>query len=242
MVSDTDAVDAIILAGGLGTRLRPAVSDLPKPLAPVNGKPFLDYQLELARVGGIRSVVLAAGHLAHKIEQHYADHPPPLPMKIVVELERLGTGGGVCNALSATFSARVLVLNGDSIFSWRLPLMARALASLGPLKSGVAMALVEVTDTSRFGNVEVEGDLVIAFREKGASLVGGLINAGAYLFDRQVLEALPRAASSLEHDLFPKLALERRIAAAPHTSAFLDIGLPESYALAADTLKDLQHL
>ncbi len=235
------AVDAIVLAGGRGTRLQSVVSDVPKPLAPVNGRPFLDYQLELLhRSGQVRKVVLATGHLAHKIEEHYAEHPAPLPLEFVVEKELLGTGGGVANALDATSSARVLVLNGDSVFRWDFDVLGAALDALEDPRGGAALGVVTVADLSRYGGVEVEGGRVTAFHEKREGLGGGLINAGVYLFDRAVLETLPRGeVTSLEHQLFPVLAGQARLAAGVHDSDFIDIGLPQSYLAAATILPAL---
>lgn len=229
-------VDAIILAGGRGTRLQSVVSDLPKPLAPVNGRPFLDYQLELlARSGRVRRVVLATGHLSHKIEAHYAAHPPPLPVMVVVETELLGTGGGLANALPATESRQILALNGDSLFRWTLPPLMSALDGVG--EGGAALALVQVDDLSRYGGVDLQNDRVTAFREKQPEKKPGLINAGVYLFDRATLSALPKGqVISLERDLFPRLASEGRLAAAVYQSDFIDIGLPETYAAAASIL------
>jgi D-glycero-alpha-D-manno-heptose 1-phosphate guanylyltransferase len=233
-VNDSKAqVDAIILAGGRGTRLQTVVRDVPKPLAPVAGRPFLDYQIALlAASAGVRRAVLATGYLSDKIEAHYADCPPPLPLDIVSEEELLGTGGAVANALRATESARVLVMNGDSLFRWSLDALVSALDHLGPA-GGAALGVVHVEDLSRYGEVEVVDGRVAAFYEKRPQARPGLINAGVYLFDRSVLEALPQGrVISLEHEVFPPLAEQSRLAAAIHRSEFIDIGVPDSYALA----------
>lgn len=236
-----DKVDAIILAGGQGTRLQSVVSDVPKPLAPVNGRPFLDYQLEiLARCGQVRRVVLAVGHLAEKVQAHYAAHPPMLPLEIVVETELLGTGGGLANALGATEGSRVLALNGDSVFRWDLSLLHDALDRLDAVGQGAAIGLVQVDNVSRYGGVDVSDERITAFHEKRPIVEPGVINGGVYLFERPVLAALGRGrVISLEHEVFPALASQGRLAAAIHRSDFIDIGLPETYAAAATILPEL---
>lgn len=233
-------LDAIILAGGKGTRLRAVVSDKPKPLADVNGRPFLDYQLGmLARCGRVRKVVLAVGYMADKIRDHYAASPPALPLSIVEETELLGTGGGLANALDATEGERVLALNGDSVFRWALEPLERALGAASA--PAAALGLVHVDDLARFGGVQVDGDgRITAFREKEASAGAGLINGGVYLFDRAVLAALPRGrVVSLEREIFPPMAAEGRLGAAVFDSDFIDIGLPETYAAAPAILPSL---
>jgi NDP-sugar pyrophosphorylase family protein len=231
-------VDAIILAGGKGTRLQSVVSEVPKPLAPVNGRPFLDYQLSLlARSGLVERVVLAIGHLAERVVEHYRDALPPLPLEFVVEEDLLGTGGGLRNALPATRSERVLALNGDSVFAWDLELL---LAAHERLRPSATMAVVRVPDTGRYGAVDVADGRVVAFREKEQAGGDGLINAGVYLFEREALEAIPPGrAMSVERDVFPQLAESGRLAAVAFESAFIDIGLPETYSAAGAILPEL---
>lgn len=238
MRTSDKTMDAIILAGGLGTRLRAVVSDLPKPLAPVNGRPFLDYQLWLlAQSGLVRKVTLAIGHLADRVIDHYAAYPPPLPVDFVVEQALLGTGGGARNALGATTSDQVLVLNGDSVFKWNLSELAQAHARLCP---AATIALVQVDDTSRYGSVTLEQGRVTRFVEKGGASGSGTINAGVYLFERQTLEERHLGAVvSLERDVFPQLVARHQLAAVTFDAAFIDIGLPETYEAAASILDAL---
>ena len=238
MNPDAQMIDAIVLAGGRGTRLSSVVSDVPKPLAPVGGRPFIDYQLSLlARTKRIETTVLALGHLADKVVDHYAASPAPLPLTFEIEKDLLGTGGGLRNAVSRTTRPLILALNGDSVFRWRLEPLFEALKKTG---CDCAMALVEVEDTSRYGSVLLEGDQVVAFHEKTASTGPGLVNAGLYLFSRDVIEALPvNQVISLESEIFPRLAAQGRLAAAVYRSPFIDIGLPETYAAAAGILSDI---
>lgn len=238
MSASNDNLDAIILAGGLGTRLRAVVSDVPKPLAPVNGRPFLDYQLaQLARFPRIGKVVLAIGHMADKVIAHYRDNPPPLPVEFVVETELLGTGGGLRNALDATRGDRVLALNGDSVFRWSLDHLVDAHVAADALAT---VALVEVDDTSRYGAVTMEGGRISAFVEKQAAAGAGAINAGVYLFERRALAELPAGeVISLEREVFPRLCEQGRLAGTVFRSQFIDIGLPQTYSAAGTILPGL---
>jgi NDP-sugar pyrophosphorylase family protein len=238
MPASNDTMDAIILAGGLGTRLREVVADVPKPLAPVNGRPFLDYQLaQLARFPQIGKVVLAIGHMADKVIGHYRANPPPLSVEFVVETELLGTGGGLRNALDATRGERVLALNGDSVFRWSLEPLIAVHASTDALAT---LALVEVDDTSRYGAVTLEHGRVSAFVEKQAAAGAGVINAGVYLFERSALAAIPPGeVVSLEREVFPDLCERRRLAATVFRSQFIDIGLPQTYSAAGTILPGL---
>jgi len=231
-------IDAVVLAGGKGTRLRSVVSDVPKPLAPVNGRPFLDYQLALlARSGRVAKAVLAIGWLADRVIEHYERNPPPLPLEYAVEHELLGTGGALRNALDATSTSRVLALNGDSVFRWELQPLFDAHESAGAVAT---LALVRVPDTVRYGAVEVQRGRVAAFREKVGSSGPGLINAGVYVFERAALERVePGRVLSLEREVFPRMAVDGLLAAAVFESDFIDIGLPETYAAAADILPGL---
>src|SRR5262245_46791939 len=180
-------LDAIILCGGLGTRLARVVADVPKPLAPVSEKPFLDYLLELlARSGVVRSATLAVHHLADRIVDHYADHPAPFPLRIVKETKPLGTGGAIMNCLGSVEGQIFLCLNGDSICGGDLAALVAAHRSSGP---GLTLGLVEVPDTSRYGRAICDASgRIVEFAEKAALTGAGLINAGIYVIDRAVLE------------------------------------------------------
>jgi NDP-sugar pyrophosphorylase family protein len=235
------AVDAVVLVGGLGTRLRSVISDRPKPLAPVMGRPFLDLLLhQLATSGVVRSVVLAVGYRSNVIREAYSEGRRfGLPIALAEEEVPLGTAGAAANALPNVESADLLLLNGDSYIEADLG------AHLARHRSSRAHATLMLTPTSfpdRFGTVEVDDhDRVISFREKTA---GGprpaLINAGVYVFRRETLDRLPRhRALSLETDVLPGLAASRQLAASTCHGRFIDIGLPETYEAAQSYLADL---
>ena len=174
--------EAIILAGGFGTRLKSVVADRPKALAPVNGRPFLEYLLDHLIGGGIECFVFSVGYRARMIEAHFGDRYRNRPIRYALETEPLGTGGGIANALPLTEGASVLVVNGDSLFltdldaqrALHLRTAALATLSLRPMKN-----------FSRYGRVEIDGeDRITAFREK-ETVAEGLINGGVYLLRRR---------------------------------------------------------
>ena len=233
-------LDAIILCGGRGTRLASVVSDVPKALAPVLGEPFLDHLMALlARSGAVRSVVLAVHHLADRIAEHYAEHPAPLPIKIVPEPIPLGTGGAIMNCLGAVTGPRFLCLNGDSLCGGDIAGLAAAHAGATP---GVTLGLVEVPDTSRYGRAILDdAGNVVEFAEKTASLGPGLINAGIYVIDRAALGTWNgRDVLSMERDILPRLVQQRQVRGTALSGPFIDIGLPETYAVAADFVRRLR--
>ncbi|MGB9188670.1 MAG: nucleotidyltransferase family protein [Methylovirgula sp.] len=226
------AIDVIILAGGKGTRLQSVVSDVPKPLAMVNGRPFLDYQLALLRqTPQIGRVVLAIGHLADRVIAHYTEHKPMLDLSFAIETSPLGTAGALRNALPFTTSPQILVLNGDSIFHWNVAAV-HAVHQRSEVQA--TMSVLEVEDVSRYGSVIVKKERVVLFVEKTTVRQQGTINAGVYLFERSLIDTISEhKAASLEHEILPALAIGGTLAAATFKSDFIDIGLPETYRLAA---------
>lgn len=215
-----------ILAGGLGTRLSGAIpAGLPKPLAPIAGRPFLDHLLDWAIERGADDVVLLTGHGSTAISDHVGGDHRGVPVGYSVEPSPLGTGGALANAARLLAEEFVLV-NGDTFVDADLAALGAGLGS-----APVVMGLVEVADTGRFGRVEVAGGVVTAFREKGAD-GPGLINAGVYALKRSVVDDLPPGASSFERDfLEPRLAevAPRYLLCGP---TFFDIGVPADYRAA----------
>lgn len=230
-------MDAIILAGGLGTRLRDTVPGVPKPLAPIAGKPFLDLLLShLATVPNLNKVVLAIGHQAEQIVNRYTSHSfGNFEIAFSVENQPLGTGGALKLALPNTQSDNVLVLNGDSFLGLDWSELINSHKSLATL------AAVHQPDVSRYGELITCRDttFIQKFSEKGGVARPGLINGGIYLFRRSVVDYFPAQETfSIETDLFPKL-LPIGIQAHEVHGKFIDIGTKDSYALAQKVLKDL---
>lgn len=224
---------AIVLTGGLGTRVRRLLAGLPKPLAPVNGRPFLEWVLRFLYAQGFRRIVLSAGYHAGKVESFAAGIGiPGLSLSCVSEREPLGTAGGLLHALrgSGDAGSDVLVCNGDSLVLTDLAPMLQMLddrATVGALLS------VRVPDAARFGSVRVDGDGSLSgFIEKQAG--AGQINGGVYLFRRGVIGEFPgHRPLSFEHDVFPALlARGARIAVRVCDAPFIDIGTEDSLAQA----------
>lgn len=229
---------AVILAGGLGTRIRHLHPDVPKPMIPVAGRPFLEWVLHFLRRQGIGTAVISSGHLAEVVERHFAAHPVPgLTVQCVAEPTPLGTGGGLLHAVatSGLKPESWLVLNGDSMVFADLPLAAKPLAT--PAVQGVVVG-VAMDDASRYGTLrfDAEGRLQ-SFEEKRPG--AGVINAGIYFFKAPVVARFPAARPlSFEKDVFPRLLADGiRLDVSATTAPFLDIGTPESLAQAGEFIR-----
>jgi D-glycero-alpha-D-manno-heptose 1-phosphate guanylyltransferase len=230
---------AVILVGGLGTRVRHLLQGRPKPLALVAGRPFLEWVLLYLRGQGIDRVVLAAGYAGEQVEAFAAKVTHPgMHLQVVTEPQPRGTAGAFLHAWSATGGddANVLVLNGDSL----------ALAPLGPLYSALgnnagALLAAEVRDVSRYGSVTVDPQgRLTGFAEKRTGGGRGVINAGVYLFSRGALDAFPAAQPlSFETDVFPALiASGAHVQVATAACPFLDIGTEASMGEADRFIED----
>ncbi len=227
-------IQAMILIGGLGTRLAGLFPDRPKALAPVGGRVFLDRQLEWLAACGVSSAHLAAGHRAGCLQDWLAAARPPMPVTISVEPAPLGTGGGLRFAASHIHTDPFLVVNGDSLLP-RLDLPGM-LAVHRRAAAAVTMAVAPVTDSGRYGLVEFDaGGTVRAFREKAAA-AAGWVNGGFYLVGRSLPAELPSAPPpfSLERDVFPGLAAAGRVQAWSAPPPLLDMGTPEGLQRMAD--------
>ena len=221
---------AVLLAGGFGTRLRAAVPDLPKPLAPVKGRPFITYLLDQLVRGGWEQAILCLHHRAEQIVDTLGMRYGPLRLDYSTEDEPLGTGGAIRLALEKVDAARFLVLNADSFCGVALADFAAFHLAHGKPASLVS---VQVEDTSRYGALETAADgRILAFREKEGSAGPGQVNGGIYLLETALVETIPPGrAVSLEREMFPQW-LERGFMAWPTAAPFIDIGVPESFARA----------
>ncbi len=224
-------IDVAVLAGGLGTRLRPVLGDdLPKVLAPVGGRPFLDVMVAWLDGYGARRLVLCLGHLADKVVAHVAgmECGAGLAIETVIEPGPLGTGGALRFATPHLRSDPVMVMNGDS---WVDADLAGFVAAHRAGGAFLSLLCVRVADASRFGRVEVAADgAVTRFAEKEADGRPGLINAGIYLLSRAALAALGRAEGpSFERDFMAVLTDGRVRAHVCEGASFIDIGTPDSF-------------
>ena len=227
--------EAIILAGGFGTRLQGVVKDLPKPMAPVNGRPFLTYILDYLIDYQYNKVVLSVGYLHKKIEEFFGTHYKSLEIDYAVETEPLGTGGGILFAMSKCTTDNVLVINGDTMFKVDLDAFERFHEEKGGLLS---IVLREVEDVSRYGSVTISDDNLIAlFIEKQVTFGRGYINGGVYLINRKLFDKHPQPRKfSFEKDLMTKFYTQELFYAMPSDGYFIDIGIPEDYARAQQEL------
>jgi D-glycero-D-manno-heptose 1,7-bisphosphate phosphatase len=223
---------AVILCGGLGSRLGALAADTPKPLLPVDGVPFLDVLLnELARQG-ITRVLLLAGFAAERVVDYAASTPLKtrfgLEIEVSIEPQRAGTGGAVWHARDR-LDDRFFLLNGDSWFDINLLELAGCVVA-EPSATGV-IAVRRLPDASRYGVVEIDKGRVIRFRDRPERSGSGLVSGGVYVFQRSLIDCLDRCCS-LEQDVFPVLARAEKLLAMPFERYFIDIGVPDAFARA----------
>jgi NDP-sugar pyrophosphorylase family protein len=217
-------IKAFVLCGGLGTRLRPVLSDRPKSMALVGGVPFLQLLLARVRSQGVGQVILGTGYMAEQIEDFFRDGQDlALRISYSREHEPLGTGGALKLA-EPMLSDPVLVLNGDSFVEWSL---AATLELFTRRDAAAVIVLQAVPDVARYGSVTIDADgRVTEFVEKGARTGAGLINAGVYLLRKEMVSALPAdRAVSLERDVFPE-QLSGEVYGLVSEGLFIDIGIP----------------
>ena len=215
--------EAIILVGGRGTRLQSVISDVPKPLAPVAGRPFIARVLDRLEYVGMRRVVLATGYMADVIQQTIGTCWNSMEISYSVEDAPLGTGGAIRHAAAMIHGRHAHVLNGDTYLEYS-PADLEAVVNRAEAKIGVALAHVD--DVARYGAVELESDHVSAFSEKGRD-GAGLINAGCYFVDLDYLPSTP--SFSFESEVLLPAALTREVVATIDTRGFIDIGVPEDF-------------
>lgn len=221
-------MEAIILAGGLGTRLREVVPDSPKPMAPIGGRPFLEILLTSLARKGIKRVVLSLGYMAEKISNYFGDSFAAMELNYIVEKAPLGTGGAVRIAMTRCDLDHVFVFNGDTF----LDLEVDAVEMHWQKHRRPIIVGCEVPDTARYGRLLVEHDQVTGFIAKGV-FGHGLISAGCYIFNRGQLDNIAlKKVFSLEADYLTQEVTKIRFDMFFTQGKFIDIGVPEDYARA----------
>lgn len=228
-------MEAIVLAGGFGTRLRQVVADVPKPMAPVAGRPFLEILLGSLAKKGFSRAVLSLGFMGEKVSGHFGSRFAGLDIAYVVEDTPLGTGGATRLAAEACTQDHVYVFNGDTYLDLEVELLEQQWqAKRHPIVVGR-----EVTDTTRYGRLVVDGDRIISFAEKGIK-GPGLINAGCYVLATDALARFPlNQPFSIETEyLVPEVA-RATVDVFVTEGMFIDIGIPEDYAHAQTLLAAL---
>jgi D-glycero-alpha-D-manno-heptose 1-phosphate guanylyltransferase len=220
-------VTGVVLAGGLGTRLRAVVDDQPKVLAEVSGRPFLSYVLDQFNAEGIKRVILCIGYLGEQIREQFGISYRDVELVYSQETELLGTAGALRLALPLLETEIACVMNGDSYCDLDL---ADFWAWHGQKHESVSLALVSVADTSRYGAVEVAGDdRIVRFAEKDPVGRAGWINAGVYLLPYQLIQEIPENEPvSLERDILTRW-IGRGMCGYRVETRFIDIGTPSSY-------------
>ena len=231
---DIGQVTGVILAGGLGTRLRKAIPDRPKVMAEVNGRPFITYLLDQFDKAGINQIVLCTGYLASFIEKEIGYSYKSIKIVYSEEKTPFGTAGALINALPHLNTKLFLVMNGDSIIDCSLN---KFILWHINKQSLVTLVLTHVNNVSRYGKIIVDDkDEVQSFTEKGFGSGPGWINAGMYLFANTALDFLPKKMpASLEEEFFPSL-IGKGLYGYRHDGEFIDIGTPERYYKSVESI------
>jgi D-glycero-alpha-D-manno-heptose 1-phosphate guanylyltransferase len=232
--------EAIVLAGGLGTRLQQVVSDVPKSMALISGRPFIEYLFDYLSAEHIRSVILAVGYKSDVIRRHFGTRYRSLEIRYACEDEPLGTGGGIRNAFQMVEGEEAFVLNGDSLFRISLAEM-HAFHCEG---EGMAtLALRYLGNISRYGSVEIDHlHRIKGFTEKREDAGPGYINGGIYILNKKFLTGeLFTEKFSIEKDCFERYYRDFMMLGFAAEGYFLDIGIPEDYERAQDEFKRLEY-
>lgn len=228
-------MQAILLAGGLGTRLQSVVSDRPKPMALIDDKPFMEYVVHQLSRYGVTDIIFAVGYKGSMVEEHFGDGSSfPLPegsghlnIRYAYEEELLGTAGAIKNAVKLVTDETFLVLNADTFYQIDY---RRLVQMQKEQKLEMVLVLREVPDVSRYGQAVLKGSKLVGFNEKTTRPRPGTINGGIYLLTRSLVEDIPEGKVSLEDVMIPRWLLEgRRLGGFVNDGYFIDIGIPEDY-------------
>lgn len=219
--------EAIVLAGGLGTRLRAAVPDLPKCMARVAGRPFVDHVIQYYKKQGISRFIFSLGYLHDIIEAHLLTVLDKEELEFVIEDEPLGTGGAIRKAAGAAISGTVLVLNGDTLFKISLPQLSQHHQKH---QADCSLCLKPMTAFDRYGVVELGPDTRISNFQEKKYYDKGLINGGVYALQVKSLlhESLPEKFS-FEKDYLEQFYRKRKMTGLIQNGYFIDIGIPEDF-------------
>ena len=226
-------MQVVVLAGGFGTRLRPWTYEIPKPILPMLDKTLLEHVVEVVPSDKVDEVVVAGGYKVNDIEAYFREADVSYDVRIVRETEPLGTGGALGNCRDVV-SGQFVCLNGDIVSS----LDMQVGLDLHQKNGGIGtLALWEVEDPTRFGIVGLDDEQRITqFKEKPApeEVFSNLINAGSYLFEDDIFDYIPLGRSSLEREVFPVLAEERKLNGFSFDGYFIDAGTPKSWSLGVE--------
>ncbi len=232
--------EAIILAGGFGTRLQTVVSDVPKPMAPINNEPFLNYVFDYLKHYHIEHVILSTGYLADKISEYYKNEFQGIKISYTKEETPLGTGGGIRLAMEKCHTKHVLVLNGDSFFDVNLNQYFNQHTTF---HSDCSLALRKVDNAARYGTIKLGNGFIKAFKEKDSIEKEGLINGGVYIINRELFLNKTEILNpfSIEKDFFETRINELNLMGFEYEGYFIDIGIPEDYKKAQIDFKNFNY-
>lgn len=215
--------EAIIIAGGLGTRLKDVVKDVPKPMVDINGVPFLEYLISQLSLHNVQKVILAIGYKSDIIQNYFDNHPSKAKIIYSVENGPLGTGGAIKKAFDSVDGKQAIVVNGDTYFDFPVPKLIETHAARN---SDITMALKKMADCDRYGTVILDGaDRIIGF-EPGQHIKEGYVNSGYYVINEGVLDKAPEVFS-FEADFLARYFREFQFFGCPVEGYFIDIGVPE---------------
>ncbi len=224
---DLAKMSVVIMAGGLGTRIRDKVKDVPKPMIPFAGKPFLYYKLMQLKQAGFRHIILTIGFMGDKIQAYFKDGRTfGLRVQYSMEEEPLGTGGGL-KKVAHLISGPFFMLNADTFYELNWQDMANAYKTTG---APHMMMLTDPLNPGQEGTVKQDsGGYIVEFEEKSRLYEGKRINGGVYILDPSIFEMLPPGKSSIEKDMFPRLARLHTLKGYYYKGYFIDIGTPRFY-------------
>ncbi|MAF99209.1 MAG: hypothetical protein CMH61_01215 [Nanoarchaeota archaeon] len=231
-------VTAIILAGGLGTRLRPLTEETPKPLLPIKGKPIVEHLIENLKHNGVTDIILSIGYKAEQIQQYFGDGEKfGVNITYSIEDEPLGTGGAIKQA-SKNLQNPFILLWGDNLMDLNIDKMIHEYQMTS---APLLMTLTPREDVEHFGVAKLDGNTIVSFVEKPnrEDAPSNLINAGGFIVDPKVLEMLPEGKSSIEKDCFEKIASEGKISAFVHDKQWLPTDTLEKYNYANNYFQPL---
>jgi D-glycero-alpha-D-manno-heptose 1-phosphate guanylyltransferase len=226
-------MELIILAGGLGTRLSQVVSDVPKPMAPIRNRPFLDYLMDWLSAYRVSRVIMSVGYKSDIITDHFGTSFNNIPIVYAYENEPLGTGGAILNALKYASANNVLVVNGDTYFPVDLDILSEFHTANGGVIS-IALKLMENFD--RYGTVDLHETTISGFKEK-QRLESGLINGGIYFLKKDFFNSKTYPLKfSFETEILEKETAGGDIKGLVFSEMFIDIGVPDDYQKACEEL------
>lgn len=227
-------MEAIVLAGGFGRRLAHVVNDVPKPMADINGRPFLEYTLRYLKDQKVTKVVLAVSFKKEIIIDYFKNEYKGMKITYSVEDTPLGTGGGIKKALKSTIDDNVFVVNGDTFFNVDMIGMREQHIESN---ADVTLASKLMYDFDRYGTLEIKDKKIISFIEKQPK-ESGYISGGIYLIKRSSLDLVKEDEFSIEKDFFENKSLNLNIYTYKSGGYFIDIGIPEDYFKAQEDFEE----